>query len=171
MKAMISSDKKNNAIRELAELAVITALMIGGKEVMNVLPNIHPVTLILILCVRIYGRKSLYPAVAFAFIEILLYGIGLWSVSYLYTWPLIAAAAIPFKDSDSRLFWAVYAGICGLLFGLLSSIPVLFISGWRASLVYWIAGIGFDIIHCISNFILVYIAEPILYKTLIKLHK
>lgn len=171
MKAMISSEKKNTAIRELAELAVITALMIAGKEVMNVLPNIHPVTLILILCVRLYGRKSLYPAFAFAVIEIMIYGFGLWSVSYLYTWPLIALAAIPFKDSDSRLFWAVYAGICGLLFGLLSSVPVLFISGWRSAVAYWVAGIGFDVIHCVSNFVLVYITEPVLYRTLKKIHK
>lgn len=168
---MISSDKKRPAIRELAELAVITALMIGGKEVMNVLPNIHPVTLILILCVRIYGGKALYPAFAFAVTEILLYGLGLWSVSYLYIWPLIAAAATPFRESDSRLFWGIYAGICGLLFGLFSSIPVIFLSGWQAAIAYWIAGIGFDMIHCISNFILVFVTEPILYKTLKKLHR
>lgn len=164
------SDRSRLSIREIAELAVITALLIGGKEAMNVLPNIHPVTLILILCVRVYGVHALYPAFAFGLAEILLYGPGIWSLPYLYIWPLTVAAALPFRTSDSNLFWAIYAAVCGLLFGLFCSVPYLFLSGPHGAFAYWVAGIGFDLIQCVSNFVLTFFAGPPLYRTLEKLH-
>ena len=73
--------------RELAELAALTALTVAGKEVMNILPNIHPVTLFILLSVLLYGKKAFYVAVAFALVEILLYGAS--TLVYLYLWPLL----------------------------------------------------------------------------------
>ena len=41
--------------REIAELALICALMVAGKEALRVIPNVHPITLLILLCVRVYG--------------------------------------------------------------------------------------------------------------------
>ena len=49
-------------VRELAELALLTALIAGGKEAMNALPNIHPVALLLLLAVLRHGWRALYTA-------------------------------------------------------------------------------------------------------------
>ena len=81
--------------RELAELAALTALTVAGKEVMNILPNIHPVTLFILLSVLLYGKKAFYVAVAFALVEILLYGAS--TLVYLYLWPLLVLVALPFR--------------------------------------------------------------------------
>ena len=45
-------------VRELAELALLTALVAGGKEAMNALPNIHPVTLLLLLVPTVLSGPS-----------------------------------------------------------------------------------------------------------------
>lgn len=156
-------------IREITELAVLTAIMVGGKEAMNALPNIHPVMLMIILCVRAYGSKALYPVTGFVVIESLLYGLSIWTISYLYIWPLAALIALLFRTEESKLFWGIYAGIAGFLFGPLSALITLVLSGWRAAVAYWVAGIPYDIIHCVSNFIIVYFLLPPLYNLIVKI--
>ena len=71
-------------VREIAELSLICALMVAGKESLRVIPNVHPVTLLLLLATAVYGAKALYPAFGFALLEIALYGAGLWNLMYLY---------------------------------------------------------------------------------------
>lgn len=156
------------AAREIAELAVFCALMLAGKEALRLLPNIHPITLLILLCVRVYGKRALYPTFAFALLEIALYGAGIWNIMYLYTWPLLVLAALPFRKSESRLFWAALAGLHGVLFGPLCAIPYLFIGGWRMMLAWWVAGIPFDIIHGVSNMALTFVLLPPLYRLLQK---
>ena len=74
-------------VREIAELSLICALMVAGKESLRIVPNVHPVTLLLLLATAVYGAKALYPAFGFALLEIALYGAGLWNLMYLYVWP------------------------------------------------------------------------------------
>lgn len=57
----------------------------------------HPVTLLLLLATAVYGAKALYPAFGFALLEIALYGAGLWNLMYLYVWPIVVLAALPFR--------------------------------------------------------------------------
>ena len=66
------------SIREIAELSLFCALMVAGKECLRLIPNVHPVTLLLLLATVVYGAKALYPAFGFALLEIALYGAGLW---------------------------------------------------------------------------------------------
>lgn len=154
-------------VQELAELALLTALVVGGKEAMNALPNIHPVTVLLLLGVLRHGWRALYVAFGFALIEISLYGFP--SLSYLYLWPLLVAAAVPFRQSRSRLFWGAFAGIFGLSFGALCAIPYVFLGGWRAALSYWVSGIPFDLVHGASNAALAYVLLIPLYHVMERL--
>ena len=157
--------------RQLAELALLCALMVAGKEALRVIPNVHPITLLILLCVRIYGVRALYPTFGFVFLEIGLYGAGIWNIMYLYTWPLLVLVALPFRKSESRLFWAALAGVHGILFGPLCAIPYLFIGGWQMALSWWVAGIPFDVIHCVSNMAMTYVLLPPLYALLLRMKK
>jgi len=149
----------------------MTALIVGGKEAMNVLPNIHPVALLLILCVRCYGARALYPAMAFAMIESLLYGLSIWTVSYLYVWPLLVLTALPFRKTASRTFWACFAGAFGLAFGALTALTTLILSGGAAAVAYWVAGIPYDLIHGASNFLITFLLLPVLERVMDRLHR
>ena len=154
--------------REVAELALVCALMVAGKEALRVIPNVHPVTLLILLCVRVYGVRALYPTFGFVFLEIGLYGAGIWNVMYLYTWPLLALAALPFRKSDSRFLWTALAGIHGFLFGALCAIPYFFIGGLPMAVSWWVSGIPYDIIHGISNMALTFVLLPPLYALLLR---
>ena len=161
--------KLRRDIFTLVQLAFFCALMFAGKEIMNALPNIHPVMLIILLCVRVYGVLALYPVTGFVLLELAVYGIGIWSVTYLYVWPLAVLIALPFRKKESRMFWAVFAGAFGLAFGALTAFYTIFLSGIKTAVAYWVSGIPFDIVHCVSNFAICYFLLPPLTELVRKL--
>ncbi len=150
--------------RELCELALLTALLLGAKEAMNALPNINPVALVLLLGVFHYGAKTLYAVFVFVGVQICIYGLGIWALNYVYVWPLFVLLALPWRATRSRLFWAAFAGAFGLCFGALCAIPYFFIGGASMALSYWVAGISYDLLHCAGNFAIVFALLPTLDK-------
>ena len=142
--------------KQLAQLAIIAALMVAGKEALSFIPNVHPVMLLITITTIVYGWKALLPVICFDLVEIIIYGFGLWTIMYLYIWPLAVLLVMIFREEQSRLFWAIIAGGFGLIFGALCSIPYIFTSGINAAIAYWIAGIPYDLIHGVSNFVIIF---------------
>ena len=124
-----------------------------------------------------------YTLAVFVLLEGLLYGFGLWWFSYLYIWAILAVAAWLFRKMESRLGWGLLCGFYGLIFGTLTAIPVLILSGpaatlayiisgiggWTMALSYWVSGIPFDLIHGVSNFLLAFLLLPTLRRVLARL--
>ncbi len=143
------------AVRELISLSLIAALMTAGKELMAFLPNIEPVTLLLMCTTLVYGAKALYPCYIFVLLEGLLYGFGWWFFFYLYVWAILVLAVLLLRPvNTSWVIWTVVAALFGLLFGPLSALQSLLVGGWRMAFSYWISGIPFDILHCVGNAVL-----------------
>ena len=141
-------------MRELALFSVLGALTFAAKYVMSFLPNIEPVSLMVMLFAVVFGKKCLYPVYLYVAMEILFYGLGLWNVNYLYIWVVLAAAAYFLRNMQSRLGWALLSGVYGLLFGALCGIADIFIGGIPYAISKWISGIPFDIMHCAGNFVI-----------------
>ena len=139
-------------IRELALFSVLGALTFGAKYVMAFLPNIEPVSLMVMLFAVVFGKKGLYPVYLYVAMEILFYGLGLWNINYLYVWAVLAVAAYLLRKMESPLGWAMVSGVFGLLFGVLCGIVDIFIGGFPYAVTKWISGIPFDIMHCAGNF-------------------
>ena len=139
-------------VRELALFSVLGALTFAAKYVMAMLPNIEPVSLMVMLFAVTFGKKCLYPVYLYVAMEILFYGINLWSINYLYVWAVLALVALALKDMRSPFGWAMVSGIFGLLFGVLCGIVDVFIGGVPYAISKWVSGIPFDIAHCIGNF-------------------
>ncbi|MDD5824073.1 MAG: hypothetical protein PUD55_06650 [Firmicutes bacterium] len=148
--------------REIAEMSLMCALMFAGKEVLRMIPNVHPVMLLIMLCVLWYGWKAMYPVVGFLVTQIAVYGLGIWTINYVYIWPLAVAITMPIRNIRNRWLWAAVAGAFGFAFGALCAIPYIFMGGWNAAVAYWMAGIPFDLIHGVSNFIIVLFLLPLL---------
>lgn len=141
--------------RELVNLSLLSAMIIGFKEAMSSLPNVEPVTLLLICATLVYGAKAFYPCVIFVMAEGLIYGFGWYFFVYLYIWPiLIAAVLLLRKVITNYVLWTVVAALYGLLFGPLCCIEALVVSGWQMAFSYWISGIPYDVIHCVGNAVL-----------------
>lgn len=141
-------------IKDIAILGVMVATMTSFKYAMSLLPNIEPVSLLIILYTLFLGPKVIYAIIVFIFVEGLMYGFGIWWVSYLYIWPLLSILTYIFRKQTSPLFFSVLSGIFGLFFGALTAIPYLFAGGIGAAFNYFIAGIPYDLIHCVGNFVL-----------------
>ena len=141
-------------LRELLALSLMAALMFGSKVALSILPNIHLGALLLIAATLRFGPKSLYTAFIYVMLEGLVYGFGLWWISYLYIWPLLVLAVLLLRRTRSYFVLSIVGALHGLFFGALCAIPIGFISGFAAGFSYWIAGIPFDLIHGAANFIL-----------------
>ena len=141
-------------VRELALFSVLGALTFAAKYVMAMLPNIEPVSLMVMLFAVVFGRKCLYPVYLYVAMEILFFGLGLWNVNYLYVWLILAVAAYLLRRMESPLGWAMVSGVFGLLFGALCGIVDIFIGGFPYAVTKWISGIPFDIMHCAGNFVI-----------------
>lgn len=133
---------------------MLGALTFGAKFVMSGLPNIEPVSLFVMLFGVVFGFKALFPIGVYIALEILIYGIQLWNINYLYVWPILMVLAICMRSSHHPLIWAVLSGFFGLLFGLLCAPVYLFTGGVQFAINWWISGIPFDLVHCAGNFVL-----------------
>ena len=153
-------------VREMAVLAMLGALMFALKAAMAALPNIHPVAVFIIAGTIYFGWSMLYAVAVYVMLEGVVYGFGIWWISYLYIWPLLVCIAMPFRNTQGRLFWAVVAAVFGLCFGAMCAIPYIIAGGWTAGFSYWLSGIPFDIAHCVGNFASVLALLPVLLRTI-----
>jgi energy-coupling factor transport system substrate-specific component len=142
---------------ELCLYGILGVLTFVLKLVMAPLPNIEPVSLLLIVYTIAFGKHVMYPLTIYVLLEIVMYGFGLWSVGYLYIWlvlVIITLSIYSIKRSTNALLWATVSGLYGLMVGMLY-IPLYVISGGATfAISWWISGIPYDITHCIANFIL-----------------
>ena len=164
-------DKKPGlSLREVVLFGVLGALTFALQVVMGPLPNIEPVSLLVLLYGAVFGWKCLYPVYVFVVMEILFYGLGLWNINYLYIWAVPALAGVALRKMDGALVWALVSGVFGLAFGALCGIVDLFIGGWAYALTKWASGIPFDVLHCAGNFGIALILFKPLRGVLEKLH-
>lgn len=151
----------------LVTMGVLSAILLVGQVGMSFLPNIEPVTTLIILYTLCY-KKQVFPIIyTFVLLEGIVFGFGIWWVSYLYIWSILALIVLVLHKMDSAFLWAVVSGTFGLLFGALCAIPYLISGGPGAAFAYWAAGIPYDILHCCGNFVL----TLVLYKPLLRLLK
>ena len=154
----------------MALFAVLGALTFGAKYVMSFLPNIEPVSLMVMLFAVVFGKKWVYPVYLYIAMEILFYGINLWNINYLYIWAVLAVSAYCLRNMQHPLGWAMLSGVFGLMFGALCGIVDIFIGGFGYAAAKWVSGIPFDIAHCAGNFFIALMLFTPLRKLMEKLY-
>ena len=158
-------------IRDTVLFGVLGALTFALQVVMGFLPNIEPVYVLVMLFAVGFGWKALFPVYIFVTMEILYYGFSIWNIYYLYIWGILAVAAIVLRKMEDPLGWALLSAVFGLLFGALCGIADIFIGGFEYAITNWVSGIGFDITHCIGNFVITLVMFPTLRKLLKRLYR
>ena len=108
---------------------------------MSGLPNIEPVTLMVLVFGAVFGRKALYPVYLYVIMEFLFFGLGTWNFMYLYIWAIPAVLAWMLRKMEHPLGWAVLSGGFGLLFGMLCMPVDMVIGGFSYALAKWVSGI------------------------------
>lgn len=172
-------NRKRNGLtaRELAIFGVLAALMFAGKKALEFLPNVHPLGIMIVAMTVVYRAKALFPIYTYVMIEGAACGFATWWLPYLYLWAVLwgMTMLIPQKihpgkwGKEKGSKWAplIYGTVCalqGFLFGTLyaPAQAVLFHLNWKAMIAWIVAGLPFDAVHGVSNFILgVFLIYPI----------
>ena len=155
---------------EVVLFGILGALTFALKFAMAGLPNIEPVSLMMMVFAVTFGLKALYPCYVYVALEILTFGIGTWNINYLYVWAILVVAAWLMRKNQQPLAWALLSGVFGLLFGAFCAPVDVAIGGWSYAVSKWISGIPFDVLHCAGNFVLALVMWKPLRKLLDKLH-
>lgn len=149
-------------IQDIAMIGMMVAIIEVCKTALSFLPNIELTTFWVIMFTVFFGWKIIFVIPVFILIETVMYPFGLWIIMYLYAWPLLALIAWLCRKKDSVWFFSILSAAFGLSFGLLCAIPYIFIyasggglkSGLSATFAWWIAGIPWDIVHGVGNFVI-----------------
>lgn len=139
-------------VKDVVVIAFLSAIVTVGKMSLSAVPNVEVVSLLFILYTVVFGwRYGLLTAIVFATTEILIWGLGLWTIGYYLIWPILVlmTTMVPLRFQNV-VGYAVLSGLFGFLFGLFFAIytaPLLNVSIW----VYWLNGVMFDVVHMVGN--------------------
>lgn len=138
---------------------MLGALMYASKVLMEAFPNVHLLGVFTIALTVVYRKKALYPIYIYVMINGLFAGFATWWIPYLYLWTLLwgATMLLP-KNIPTKLRPIVYMCLCalhGFLFGTLyaPAQALLFGLDFDAMIAWIIAGLPWDFVHGVSNFI------------------
>ena len=149
---------------------MLGALTFGAKVAMAALPNIEPVSLMVMLFAVVFGWKGLYPVYLYVLLEILLYGINFWNVNYLYIWLILFVGAYAMRKLKNPLWFEMLGGVFGMAFGLLCSPVYMAIGGFSYGIRWWLTGLVFDVPHAIGNAVIAALLFAPMRKLLKKLY-
>lgn len=144
----------SSPVYRLVCIAAMTAILEVAKFALNAIANVELISLLVIVFTRKFGWRMTMPAVfLFALLECMWWGVSLWTITYFYVWPILAAVTAA-VNTDSAVTNSLISGIFGLSFGALCSLVTLVLNGPGAAVAWWIAGIPYDLVHGAANFVL-----------------
>ena len=142
-------------VTQMCAYALFATVTVASKEILAFLPNVELVSFLLIMYALHFKLSgALMISVLFCFIQMLLYGIGIWTPMYFVVWPLLILVTFILKKGlKTEQRCALFSGGFGLIFGFLFAIPYFFVSfnmGW----IFFLKGIPFDLVHAVANYLI-----------------
>ena len=155
-------------VREMTVFGMLGALMYASKMLMEVAPNIHLLGVFIIAFTVVYGKKALYPIYTFILITGIFSGFASWWIPYIYIWAVLWGVTMlhPKKMSKKvRPIVDMVMNAChGFLYGTLyaPAQAILFGLSFDGMIAWIMAGLPFDMIHGVSNFLCGILIMPII---------
>lgn len=153
--------------KELTVFGMLGALMYASKVIMEIAPNVHLLGVFTIAFTIVYRKKALYPIYTYVLLNGIFCGFAAWWVPYLYLWTILWGVTMllprnmPQKvqpivymvvnASHGFLFGTLYAPAQALLFGL----------SFKGMIAWIVAGLPWDFVHGVSNFLCGILIVPI----------
>lgn len=140
--------------------------MFMSKIIMEILPNIHLLGMLTMVYTLVFRARALIPIYIYVALNGIYSGFSLWWIPYTYIWTILFAITLLLpKKMPKWLKLAVYPTVCalhGFAFGILYAPAQALIFGldFKQTVAWIIAGIPFDVIHGISNFLVGLLVLP-----------
>ncbi|MBM7552424.1 ECF transporter S component [Thalassobacillus pellis] len=147
-------------------IALLASLAVVGRYALAFIPNVQPVTAIIILGGIWLGPLSaVILALLITFLSNVLLGMGIWTI-----WQIVAWGLIGFMSGILGKCWreiplpllSIFGAFSGLLYGFIISLTMYSYAGsfWG----YYLAGLPFDLYHAIGNAVFIFVLSPVLSK-------
>jgi len=145
-------------------LALLAALAVVGRSVFVFIPNVQPVTAIIITCGLILGPgAAVILAILTTFLSNMILGMGIWSIWQITSWALIGIISGligKFFKKVPIFVIILFAAFSGYFYGFIISLTTYQITGkfWP----YYLAGLPFDTNHAIGNVVFIIVLYPMI---------
>lgn len=149
----------------------MTALCQVSRQLLQFLPNVQPISVILIILTLTLGvSDALIVAVLSIILSNVTLGMGVWTIAQVVSYCgviLITGLIIkPFFNKIPFLVMLLYAGFTGYLYGFLISLVQAPFFGIQNFWVYYASGIPFDTLHAVGNSGFYLVLAPVLFPLL-----
>lgn len=163
-------------VKSIVLVAMLASLTVAGRIVFSFIPNVQPMTVIIIIITLVMGVKyGVLIGTLSMILSNLVLGMGLWTIPQVIGYAVIALITgmiiRPFFIRIPHIVMSVYAAFTGLLYGFIMALWQAPFYGLKYFWAYWLAGIPFDMYHAIGNFIFYLVLAPIFIPLLHKLLK
>ena len=138
---------------------MLGSVMFISKIVMEFLPNVHLLGMLTMAYTVVFRVKALIPIYVYVALNGLYAGFSIWWLPYTYIWTILFLITLLLpKRMPKKLKAVVYPVVCamhGFAFGVLYAPAQAVMLGFNfeQTIAWIIAGIPFDLIHGVSNFI------------------
>lgn len=153
--------------RQIAYLSLLTAACVVGRLSFQLIPNVQPMTAILLMTVFFLGlRDSLLVCLLSLLITNLFLGMGWWTLGQLLSFFLIQLVffwllKLPLIRR-SFLLQGIFAGLLSFLYGGIISLYSVWLLRLPSFWAYWFQGLSFDLLHAIGTVSFYSLLFPIL---------
>lgn len=156
-------------VREMAVYGLLGAVMYASKVLMELFPNVHLIGVFTVAFTAVYRKKALYPIYTYVILNGVLCGFATWWIPYLYIWTVLWGIVMLLPQKVPKAVQPImYMTVCamhGFLFGILyaPAQAILYGLSFRGMIAWIIAGLPWDLIHGVSNFVCGTLIVPIIW--------
>jgi energy-coupling factor transport system substrate-specific component len=167
--ALWRAEQKMSSGSDLILLILLGAFAVSGRVLLDPIPNVQPVTVIVLLAGIHFGApRAVALAAAVALCSNVLLGHGLWSLYQAVGWSAVGVAGATLSSGlyvDRCMAigaLAALATVSAFAFDWIVSLSALHSLSSEVFLVYLMAGIPYDLLHAAGNVAFVaWLANPL----------
>ena len=162
--SLLKLEKNFSNGQKLLVLGLCAIFGIAGRVLMSPIPNVQPVTVIVLLAgIRMGAKESVFLASIIALGSNLILGHGIWTIYQAIAWSFIGCLGAIFSTKIDSLTKLIYfAGISGIIFNWFVSLSILHTVGFELFLPYILAGIPYDLLHVAGNItFMIWLSTPL----------
>ncbi|MCA9766509.1 MAG: ECF transporter S component [Carnobacterium sp.] len=161
------------SVQRLTLLAMLTTLCYVSRLVFQFLPNVQPVTVILIILTLTLGViDALIVALLSILISNIHLGMGVWTIAQIVSFSFIVImTGLLIKPIFKKLPFVIvtiYAVFTGYAYGFIISLVQAPFFGIQKFWIYYLSGLSFDTLHAFGNGVFYLLLAPILFPLLTK---
>lgn len=171
-------EKDKPGPEEILPIVVIATAASLGRVIFAIIPQVQPVTALVIIMGSIYGAKTGYMTGALsALISNMMLGQGPWTPFQMAAWGLVGVVAsaiktvLPVKSEQAwRIIYTIYGFLSAYLYSFLTDFLTICYLGEGVTMesvfAVYLSGFAFAIGHAIGNAILIFLFYGILSRKL-----